>query len=97
MKKNNVCVFAKITPKSEFLESSRNELMGMLDATRNEAGCLQFDIHISECGNYIFLYEEWVNKASLENHHLEEHTKRVASKFEKWLAAPTEVTFMNKL
>ena len=97
MEKSNVCVFAKINPKSEFFESSKNELMGMLEATRNETGCLQFDLHISECGRYIFLYEEWGNKASLENHHLEKHTKSVASKLENWLVAPNEVTIMHKL
>ncbi|WP_217475244.1 putative quinol monooxygenase [Stutzerimonas stutzeri] len=91
------CIFAKITPKAEFFESAKNELLGMLGATRNEAGCIQFELHCSECKSYIYLYEEWESKAALENHHQEGHTQLVAQKFKDWLAAPTEVTFMNKL
>lgn len=97
MSKNNPFVFAKIKPKDEFFESAKNELLGMLEATRNEAGCIQFDLFTSDCGRYICLYEEWETEAALNNHHQEEHTKLVAQKFEHWLAAPTEVTLMKKL
>ncbi|WP_237360451.1 putative quinol monooxygenase [Vibrio marisflavi] len=43
------------------------------------------------------LYEEWSDKASLENHHQQEHTQQVASKFESWLSEETQVSIMNKL
>ncbi|UIP29877.1 putative quinol monooxygenase [Photobacterium sp. TLY01] len=90
-------VIAKITPKTEYFEQAKGELLGMLEATRNEVGCIQFELHESDCGRYIYLYEEWKNKAALENHHQEQHTQSVAQKFENWLAAPTEVAFMTKL
>ncbi len=93
----HVFVFAKITPKKEFFFAAKNELIGMLEATRSETGCIQFELHHSECGQYLYLYEEWIDKGSLENHHKEDHTKIVAAKFEGWLAEPTEVTLMNKL
>lgn len=97
MENNNVFVFAKITPKKEFFELAKSELLEMSKPTHEEEGCIKFDIHESACGSYIYLYEEWLNKDVLQNHHNEEHTKIVASKFEHWLDAPTDVSFMNKL
>jgi quinol monooxygenase YgiN len=97
MKNSNTFVFAKITPKEEFFELAKTELLEMSEPTHNEEGCNKFDIHESECGNHIYLYEEWLNKEVLENHHKQEHTKVVALKFEHWLNAPTEVSFMHKL
>ncbi|GAB6260843.1 antibiotic biosynthesis monooxygenase [Photobacterium sp. CCB-ST2H9] len=97
MSTENTFVFAKITPHETFFESAKRALLGMLDATRQEPGCIRFDIHTSECGRYIYLYEEWISKNALENHHQEAHTQAVAQKFTQWLAAPTEVSRMKKL
>jgi quinol monooxygenase YgiN len=97
MMNSNTFIFAKITPKKEFFESAKSELLSMLEATRSEEGCIKFELHESECANYIYLYEEWLNKVALENHHNQEHTKVVAAKFEHWLDAPTEVSFMKKI
>jgi len=97
MSDSNTFVFAKITPKKEHFEQAKDELLGILEATRNEDGCIQFDLFMSDCGRYIHIFEEWQSKAALDNHHQEEHTQLVAQKFEHWLAAPTEVTLMEKL
>ncbi len=93
----NIFVFATISPKSEYVRAAKNELIKMLPVTRDEKGCIQFEIHESENGNLIHLYEEWTSKNALENHHHEPHTKRVAKKFEDWLSAPTTVSIMKKL
>ncbi|CAK1835725.1 ABM domain-containing protein [Vibrio crassostreae] len=97
MSDKHLFVMAKITPKQEYFESAKTELLGMLEATRSELGCIQFELHASECGCYIYLYEEWKNKVDLHSHHQESYTQDVAKKFEDWLAAPTEVSLMNKL
>lgn len=97
MHNKNTFVFAKITPKSEYFKSTKSELAGILEATRKEKGCIQFELHESECGCYLYLYEEWLNKKSLENHHTQTHTMAAAKKIESWLSQPTEVLFMKKL
>ena len=94
---NNVFVFAKITPKPEFYSDTKSALAGMLDATRQEKGCIWFDLHSSECEKHLYLYEEWQDRKYLAAHHEQTHTKAVASKLESWLYEPTEVSLMNKI
>ncbi|KJY83986.1 hypothetical protein TW81_06590 [Vibrio galatheae] len=96
MSNDHLFVMAKITPHIEYFECAKNELFGMLSATRDEVGCIQFELHVSECGRYIYLYEEWVNQKALENHHQEKHTQAVANKLKDWLAVPTQVSRMSK-
>lgn len=97
MSGGNTFVFAKITPKPGHLELVKNGLMEILEPTRNEEGCLQFELHVSECGGLICIYEEWTSKVALGNHHQEVHTKKAAQKIGEALAAPTEVTVMKKV
>ncbi|MFM2483588.1 putative quinol monooxygenase [Celerinatantimonas yamalensis] len=97
MLNKHLFVMAKITPKAAFFEAAKIALLSLVGATRNEVDCIQFEIHVSPCGQFIYLYEEWTDQAALNNHHQEKQTKAVAQKIEHWLAAPTEVALMNKL
>jgi len=97
MHNKNTFVFARITPKPRYFKSTKAELAGILEATRKEKGCIQFELHESERGATLYLYEEWQNKKSLENHHKQPYTVTAAKKIENWLAQPTEVLLMKKL
>lgn len=94
---NNIFVFATIRPKGEHAHAAQNALLGMQPETLNEKGCVQFEIHESEDGTLIHLYEEWTSKEALNKHHQEPHTKKVAKDFESWLSGPTTVSIMKKL
>lgn len=97
MSQESVFVFAKITPASAHVEDARAALQGMLAATRREPGCIQFELHESPDDDHLYLYEEWVDRQALDDHHRQPHTLAVVKPFELWLAAPTEVTLLNKL
>ena len=47
----------------------RNALMGLVAPTRKEAGCLNYDLHVSSenPGRFLF-HENWTTKAALETH-----------------------------
>jgi len=66
------CVFATITPKEEYFESAKTAILSILEDTRNETGCIQFDVHTNTDETELFLYEQWVNESALQLHYLQD-------------------------
>lgn len=97
MSRNTLFVFAKISPKAAHLEDARAALLAMLPATHAEPGCLQFELHSSPDDGCLYLYEEWVDRQALDDHHRQPHTEAVVAQFEQWLAVPTEVTLLHRV
>ena len=68
------CVFATITPKEEYFESAKTAILSILEDTRNETGCIQFDVHTNTDETELFLYEQWVNESALQLLYLQDYT-----------------------
>jgi len=94
--KNSLFVFAKISPKREFFESAREAIVSIIPQTREEPGCLQFEIHENEGQDTIFLYEEWERLEDLKEHHGKSYILKIFAQYEEWLAQPVEITKMVK-
>ena len=91
------CIFATITPKKEYFEDAKAAILSILEATRNESGCFQFDIHANQESSVLYLYEQWADKAALDNHYKQSYTKRVFESYEQWLSTPVDVKSFNLL
>jgi len=89
-------IFAKITPKAEYFDVSREAIKEIIPQTRNESGCLNFTLHEDEQGS-LYLYEEWANDKALQHHHAMDYTKSVFEAYKSWLAIPPEITKLIKL
>ena len=85
------CLYAKITPNPEHYDSAKAAILSILDDTRKENGCIQFDIHTDNDASVLFLYEQWVNEAALQNHYEQSYTKSVFESYATWLAKPVEI------
>lgn len=94
MTKTSLFVFAKITPKLEYLSEARNAILGIIEQTRLESGCRQFVLHEGKEDDCLYLYEEWDDQATLAKHYDQPYTKAVFESYEQWLAVPVEVTKM---
>ncbi len=91
------CVFTTITPKEEYFESAKTAILSILEDTRNETGCIQFDVHTNTDETELFLYEQWVNESALQLHYLQDYTQKVFVAYETWLAKPVDITAMEHL
>ncbi len=89
-------VFARIHPKPEHLTDARQAILGILSPTRAEEGCLSFDLFDGQDDGCLYLFEEWVNQAALDNHYAQDYTAKVFRAYEEWLAEPVTVTKMGK-
>lgn len=88
-------VFARITPKSEFLEAARRAILGIITATRAEAGCRTFALHEDrDGGGRLYLYEVWDDAAALAAHHDQPYTRAVFDSYREWLSEPVDITML---
>ena len=88
-----VTVVARLQAKPGKEEEVLRELLHLVDATRREDGCLNYDLHISSdtLGLYLF-YENWTSKAHLDRHAQSPHIQAFRVKGPDLLAAPVEIT-----
>ncbi|MSN26925.1 MAG: antibiotic biosynthesis monooxygenase [Geobacter sp.] len=66
---STVTIVAKLTAKSEAIETVKAELLKMLAPTRQEQGCLEYRLHQDKDNPAVFVfYENWENRACFEQH-----------------------------
>ena len=68
-------IVARIEAKPDQIELVKSELIKLIEPTRAEAGCLQYDLHQDNNQPEVFLfYENWETRelwqAHMENEHL---------------------------
>ena len=96
MPKNSLFVFARISPKGEHFEDAKNAILNILQKTREEPGCFQFELHENNIEKSLFLYEEWASESALEEHYQKPYTSEVFENYKEWLASPVDVVKMSK-
>ena len=93
-----VTVVARLKAKSGMEEQVKQELLKMVEETRKEKGCLNYDLHVDEKdpGTFLF-YENWVSKMALDNHFHTKHFLALRAQGEKLFAAPTDINIMKMI
>lgn len=77
---NQLTIVAKILAKEEKKEFVKAELLKLIDITRKEKGCINYDLHQdNENPNLFLFYENWESRALWQEHmnndHLAEYMK----------------------
>ncbi len=68
-------------------------LMELVPPTRQEAGCINYDLHRSRDDSRMFMfYENWVDRKSLDAHLATPHLTAFKEKAADLLAGPLEIT-----
>jgi quinol monooxygenase YgiN len=76
----NVVVLARIKARQDSAEVVKRELLKMVEPTRKEAGCIEYQLHQDNEDPLVFVfYEAWESAASLERHKDTDHYKHYAS------------------
>jgi len=73
-------VVAKIVAKKESIESVKNEMLKLIEPTRKEQGCIEYNLHQDNEEPAVFVfYETWESRACLDNHMSTDHYKNYVS------------------
>ena len=72
---------------------STTELLALVEPTRSENGCLNYDLHQDTEDSSLFMfYENWTSKQDLDKHLQSPHLQALRAKAEGLFAEPINVT-----
>jgi len=98
MSENTVTVVATFRARPGKEAELRAALMGLLAPTRQEAGCVNYDLHQSPEDPAKFLFHEnWSSKAALDAHLKSAHVKALLPRVEELCVAFPEIKIWEKI
>src|SRR6059058_5526816 len=85
-------VVARIKARSETVSRVRELLRGLLEPTRNESGCLCYDLlqNKEDPTDFTFV-EEWESDAAFERHAASDHIKAIGPKLQPVVSEPPDI------
>lgn len=96
MKKLSLVAFLYATPGKETALAAH--LASLVDRSRAEAGCINYDMHQSEQDPTVFvMYENWVDRAALDLHFTMPYMQETLAVLPSLLRAPLEMHYLNML
>ena len=91
-----VVAMAKAKPGKE--AELRQELLNLIAATRQEAGCLNYDLHVAADDPGMFLFHEnWTSKQHLDDHLARPHLTAFFAKVPDLVAGSPQITLWRKI
>lgn len=85
-------VVALFKAKPEQVEPLKNILAKLMPPTRQEPGCLRYELHQNNADPTDFAFiEEWENDAALDAHLKSPHVQTVLPLVGEFLAAPVDI------
>jgi quinol monooxygenase YgiN len=93
-----VTVLAEMRAKPGQEEELRRHLLAMVEATRQEDGCEQYDLHVHSAapGHFMF-YENWTTKEHLDRHSASPHLTAFGKISGDLLAEPVRVELFTRI
>jgi len=92
MPEHRLRVLARVSAKADSVEHVRGILIGVVDPTRNEPGCLSYQLlqNRSDPADFVFV-EEWENAAAEQAHFSTAHIRDALVKLAGYLAAEPDI------
>lgn len=87
---NRVILIARISSRPEKVDELRGTLIGMVRATRPEAGCVAYNLHEGAVGEFTF-YEIWASEEHFQTHLRTPHVVGFLSREGELLNKPVEL------
>ena len=92
MPEHRLRVLARVSAKADSVEHVRGILIGVVDPTRNEPGCLSYQLlqNRSDPSDFVFV-EEWESAAAEQAHFSTAHIRDALVKLAGYLAAEPDI------
>ena len=90
MKDQKLTIVARILVKEGKVDLVKSELLKLIDVTRAEEGCINYNLHQdNENENFFLFYENWENRdlwqKHMQNEHLAEYLKATDGAVEEFI------------
>lgn len=85
-------VVAEMQAKPGKEDALRRAVLALIEPTRDEDGCVQYDLHVhsSDPARFVF-YENWTSQQHLDRHAASPHIQEFRSIIADLLAAPVRI------
>jgi quinol monooxygenase YgiN len=98
MQNKKVTVLAMAKAKEGMEETVKQELLSLVEPTRLEPGCINYDLHQAPDDKSLFIfYENWKSKEDLDKHLRMPYLKAFLEEADNLLAKPLEVTLLEMI
>lgn len=93
MADERIAVLAKIKAKAGKIEEVKAELAALIEPTRAEAGCVEYNLHVSDEDEAQFMfYEIWRSKEDLDKHIETPHLQGLLAKMGELVEGDLDVS-----
>jgi quinol monooxygenase YgiN len=90
----SIRIIARFTARPDSIDAMRTLLLGMLEPTRKEAGCVSYELLNNSADPTDFTFvEEWASQAAIDAHMKTPHLQAVVADSAPLLASPLDVRF----
>ncbi len=95
---NLLTVVAVLKAKPGKEDALRETLLGLVDPTRAEAGCVQYDLHESteKKGEFVF-FEKWVSREALDEHLAKPYLEALRARGDELFSEPPDIRTYSRL
>lgn len=98
MSDENIVLIARLKVKNDKIEQARSAALVIVEPSRKEAGCINYDIHQSiEDETVFFWHETWVNKAAIDEHFATSFFGEFFKVVEEVAAEPPQINLTRKI
>ena len=98
MADEKITVLARIKARKGMEEELCRQAMCLIEPTRAEAGCINYDLCRGADDKSLFMfYENWISKNALDEHLQTPHLKAFIAKADGLLAEPLDVILWQKV
>jgi quinol monooxygenase YgiN len=98
MNAKTLTVLAQIKAKPGAEGQVRQELLSLVAPSRQDAGCINYDLHQAQDNPALFLFHEnWASKAHLDAHLQKPDLQAVLARVGQMAAEPPQVTLWEKI
>ena len=98
MPQKQITVVAMFLAKPDKIAPVHEALMALVELTRREQGCINYDLHQnSDDPRRFVFYENWACMDDLEKHRESAHLKTLVKQADELFAEPADVTLWEKI
>jgi quinol monooxygenase YgiN len=98
MSKTTIKVVARVVALSENVEAVKRVLMSLIEPTRQEAGCISYELFQNQTDLTDFTFvEEWESQALLNTHLASVHIAQAQSQLQGLIATAPDIRIYKQL
>jgi quinol monooxygenase YgiN len=92
MSDEKIVLVARLKVKDDKVEDAKRAALALVDASRAEAGCINYDVHQAIDDERVFVWHEtWANKAALDEHFEKPYFAEFFATVQEIAAEPPEI------